>query len=63
MTIDVKIECEVPPVPSYLKTPAGAVPLCAVTDDALRVLGALWTSELIAKAKRMKADQLGTSTA
>jgi hypothetical protein len=59
-TIEVKLTCEVPIVPNYLKTPAGHLPLCAVTEDALRILGGLWTEALIERSRKQRQEQHGT---
>lgn len=59
-TIEVKLECEIPQVPNFLKTPAGTVPLCAVTEDALRMLGMMWTEQLVKRAREQRQDRHGT---
>ncbi len=56
MKIKITIECEVPLVPNFLKTPAGQVPIQAVTEEALRELGKQWTEALVMKA-RQKREQ------
>jgi hypothetical protein len=52
--IEIKLDVEVPKVPNFLITPAGTVPIYAVTEDALRQLGAAWTEALVERAKVMK---------
>jgi len=56
-TIEVKLTCEVPMAPNFLRTPAGTVPLCAVTEDALRTLGAMWTEALIERARKQRQEK------
>lgn len=54
MTVEVKIECEIPTVPNFLKTSSGVVPLYAITEEALRQLGAAWTEMLVERARHLK---------
>lgn len=54
MKIQIKIECEVPLVPNFLKTPNGQVPIHAVTEEALRELGKQWTEALVMKARQKR---------
>lgn len=56
MTIDIKIDCEIPQVPNFLKTSNGQVPITAVTEEALKQLGAAWTKALIMRARQMRTD-------
>ena len=44
MRVQIKMTVEIPTVPNYLKTGDGkSVPLCSLTDEALKELGAAWT--------------------
>lgn len=54
MKIQIKIECEVPLVPNFLKTPNGQVPIHAVTEEVLRELGKQWTEALVMKARQKR---------
>lgn len=56
MKIQIKIECEVPIVPNFLKTANGQVPITAVTEEALRELGKQWTEALVMKARQQRTD-------
>ena len=56
MEIQIKIQCECPQVPNYLMTPNGKVPITAVTEEALKQLGAAWTEALIMRARQMRTN-------
>ncbi len=57
MECQIKIKCEVPLTPNFLKTENGQVPISAVTEEALRELGAAWTEQLVMKARqRLTSD-------
>jgi len=56
MQINIKINCEVPLVPNFLKTENGSVPISAVTEEALLELGAAWTEALVMKARQTRTS-------
>lgn len=61
MKIRVTMSIEVPIVPNFLRMEDGdSVPLCAVTDEALRELAAAWTEALIARAHEQHRANYGT---
>lgn len=57
MQVHIKIECEIPTVPNFLKTSNGTVPITAVTDEGLRELGKQWTEALVMRARQMRTDE------
>jgi hypothetical protein len=60
MIVNIKIKCEVPAVPKFLVTENGQVPIHAVTEEALRELGAAWTEMLLMKARQgREAERCG----
>ncbi len=52
MECQIKVVCEIPIVPNFLKTENGQVPISAVTEEALRELGKAWTEQLVMKARQ-----------
>jgi hypothetical protein len=51
MKIKVTMTIELPKPPNFLRDSDGrVVPLCAITDDGLRMIGKQWTEALIARA-------------
>lgn len=60
MKLRVTMSIETPTVPNFLKLEDGqTVPLCAVTDDGLREVGAAWTQALLARAREQHRDTYG----
>lgn len=58
MQCQIKIDCEIPIIPNYLKTSNGQVPISAVTEEALKQLGAAWTEQLIMRARQLRDTEL-----
>ena len=46
-TINVKLDVEIPDVPQFLWTNHEPIPLCALTEGAIREIAVEWTTELI----------------
>lgn len=57
MQIQIKIDCEIPQIPNFLKTASGQVPITAVTEEALKELGKQWTEALVMRARQMRTDE------
>lgn len=54
------MQIETPRVPNFLRMSDGqTVPLCAVTDEGLRQLGAEFTEERLARAREQHRDTYG----
>jgi electron transfer flavoprotein alpha/beta subunit len=56
--LTVKAEIEVPRVPNFLRMTDGqSLPICAVTEEDLRKLGAVWIENLIERARERAKDR------
>jgi electron transfer flavoprotein alpha/beta subunit len=56
--LTVKAEIKVPRVPNFLRMTDGqSLPICAVTEEDLRKLGAVWIENLIERAREQAKDR------